>query len=437
MTAVLNTAPSDSVPADPARRGACRTRTAHLAVQSSLNLVGSRVEIPGTNMARLKKTPSSRGPMCPVATSPESARPMTGHVAVVAGATRGAGRGIARALGEAGAIVYCTGRSVRGNLSPYGRPETIDETAAIIKQKGGTAIAVRVDHTVESEVESLFARIDREHNRVDVLVNSIAGEEPMMAQWNSFWKANLKDGDAILRQALLSHIITAKHAAPLMIRRRRGLIVEVTENDILMAGGNPLSQSVKLAIKGLALNMAAELKPHGVAAIAITPGFLRSEAMLEGLRVSEANWRDAGHQDKNFLESESPLFVGRAVAALAQDGRVLERTGQLYGSWELGREYGFTDADGQRPDWGSIEIDFSGHPPALLELMRTGSEIQLAWLKALAKRTERFLGQLPQARRRRADVLADERPAGSRRPVQGAAAPAAATGAGSSEHVAP
>ena len=172
----------------------------------------------------------------------------------------------------------------------------------------------------------------------------------------------------------------------------------MTENDILMAGGNPLSQCVKLALKGLALTMAAELKPHGVAAIAITPGFLRSEAMLEGLGVSEANWRDAGEQDKNFLESESPLFVGRAVAALAQDGRVLERSGQLYGSWELGREYGLTDADGRRPDWGSIEIDFSGLPPDLVELMRTGSEIQLEWLKALAKRTERFLGQLPQAR---------------------------------------
>jgi hypothetical protein len=182
-----------------------------------------------------------------------------------------------------------------------------------------------------------------------------------------------------------------------MIRRRRGLIVEVTENDILMAGGNPLSQTVKLALKGLALNMAAELKPYGVAALAITPGFLRSEAMLERFGVSEANWRDAGQKDENFLESESPLFVGRAVAALAHDDRVLERSGQLYGSWELGREYGVTDADGRRPDWGSAEIDFSSHPPALLELLRTGSEIQLEWLKALTKRTERFLAQLPQA----------------------------------------
>jgi NAD(P)-dependent dehydrogenase (short-subunit alcohol dehydrogenase family) len=298
-----------------------------------------------------------------------------GQVAVVAGATRGAGRGIARALGEAGAIVYCTGRSVRGNLSPYGRPETIDETAEFIKAEGGTAIAVRVDHTVESEVESLFARVDREHGRLDVLVNSIAGEEPMMGGWNSFWNSDLKNGEAIFRQAVLSHMITAKHAAPLMIRRRRGLIVEVTENDILIAGGNPVSQSVKLALKGLAFNMAAELRPHGVAAIAITPGFLRSEAMLERLGVSESNWRDAGKTDKNFLESESPLFVGRAVAALAQDARVLARSGQLYGSWELGREYRFTDADGRRPDWGSIEIDFAGLPPALVELMRTGSEI--------------------------------------------------------------
>jgi len=323
---------------------------------------------------------------------------LTGQVAVVAGATRGAGRGIARALGEAGATVYCTGRSVRGNPSPYDRPETIEETADMIKAAGGKAIAVRVDHTVESAVEAFFGRIDREHHRLDVLVNSIAGEEPMMAQWTPFWKTNLKDGEAVLRQALLSHIITAKHAVPLMIRGRRGLIVEVTENDILSAGGNPLSQSVKLALKGLALNMAAELKPHGVAAVAITPGFLRSETMLEHVGVTEANWRDGGKEDRNFLESESPLFVGRAVAALAQERRILQRSGQLYSSWELGREYRFTDADGRRPDWGAIEIDFSRHPPALLELMRTGALIQLEWLNALSKRTKRFLKQLPPAK---------------------------------------
>jgi NAD(P)-dependent dehydrogenase (short-subunit alcohol dehydrogenase family) len=323
--------------------------------------------------------------------------PLSGKVAIVAGATRGAGRGIARALGEAGATVYCTGRSVRGNPSPYGRPETIDETAGMITAAGGRAIAVRVDHTSEPEVEALFGRIDREQGRLDVLVNSVAGEEPMMGQWNAFWKTNLTNGEAVFRQALLSHIITAKHAAPLMIRKRRGLIVEVTENDILMAGGNPMSQSVKFVLKGLALNMAAELRPHGVAAVAVTPGFLRSESMLERFGVTEANWRDGGKRDRNFLESESPLFVGRAVAALAADEQVLVRTGQLWSSWELARAYNFTDADGRRPDWGAADIDFSKHPSALVDRLRTGAEIQLEWLTAVARRTKRFLKQLPQA----------------------------------------
>ena len=324
-----------------------------------------------------------------------SKQPLAGQIAVVAGATRGAGRGIARALGEAGATVYCTGRSVRGNPSPYRRPETIDETADMIVASGGAAVPVRVDHTVESEVEALFARVDREHGRLDVLVNSLAGEEPMMAQWNSFWKTDLTNGEVVFRQALLSHIITSKHAVPIMIRRRRGLVVEVTENDILMAGGNPMTQSVKLALKGLAMTMAAELKPHGVAAIAITPGFLRSETMLERFGVTEANWRDHGRKDKNFLESESPLFVGRGVVALVQDRNVLKRTGQLYSSWELGREFRFTDADGRRPDWGRVKIDFSRLPPSLLELMRTGAEIQIEWLDRVSKRTKRFIAQLP------------------------------------------
>jgi NAD(P)-dependent dehydrogenase (short-subunit alcohol dehydrogenase family) len=316
-------------------------------------------------------------------------------VAVVAGATRGAGRGIARALGEAGATVYCTGRSVRGDPSPYKRPETIEETAAMINAAGGSAVALRVDHTVEAEVDALFQRVDREHGRLDILVNSIAGEDPLMAQWCSFWKTNLTNAEAALRQSLLSHIITAKHAAAYMIRDHRGLIVEVTENDVLSAGGNPVTQTVKLALKGLAFNMAAELRPHGVAAVSITPGFLRSETMLERFGVSEENWRDGVKRDKNFLESESPLFVGRAVVALATDPAILERSGQLFSSWELGREYRFTDADGRRPDWGAIDIDFSKHPQMLLQLLRTGSEIQLRWLNELTRRTKRLLKQLP------------------------------------------
>ena len=320
---------------------------------------------------------------------------LRGAVAVVAGATRGAGRGIARALGEAGATVYVTGRSAVGKPSSYNRPETIEETAEMITAAGGSAVPMRVDHTVESEVEALFRRVMREHGRLDVLVNSIAGEDPLMRQWCSFWKTDLTNAEAALRQSLLSHIITAKHAAPHMIRHRRGLIVEVTENDFLSAGGNPVTQSVKLALKGLAFNMAAELRPHGVAAVAITPGFLRSETMLERHRVTESNWRDAGKMDKNFLESESPLFVGRAVVALARDPEILKHSGQLFSSWEVGRKYRLTDADGRRPDWGRAELDFSKHPGQLLQLMKTGAEIQVEWLSTLTKRTKRFQAQLP------------------------------------------
>ena len=267
----------------------------------------------------------------------------------------------------------------------------------MINAAGGTAMAVRVDHTVESEVEALFGRVDRERDRLDVLVSSIAGEEPMMGQWGAFWQADVTKADAIFRQSLVSHIITAKHAALIMIRQRRGVIVEVTESDILWAGGNPLSQVVKLGLKGLALNMATELRPHGVAAMAITPGFLRSETMLEHHGVTEANWRDGGKKDKNFLESESPLFVGRAVSALAQDPKVLDRTGQLLSSWQLSREYKFTDYDGRRPDWGRLAIDFSVLPPPLVDMFRTGTQIQLEWLDHVTKRTREFRAKIPKA----------------------------------------
>jgi NAD(P)-dependent dehydrogenase (short-subunit alcohol dehydrogenase family) len=321
--------------------------------------------------------------------------PLTGYVAVVAGATRGAGRGIARALGEAGAFVYCTGRSLRGNPSPYKRPETIEETAEMIEAAGGQAVAIRVDHTVESEVQTLFDRVDRERGRLDVLVNSIAGEDPMMYQWGAFWKTKLEHGDVIFRNCILSHITTTKHAAPLMMREKRGLIVEVTENDILSAGGNPLTQTVKLALKGLALNMAPELYPHKVTAVAITPGFLRSESMLEHQGVTEQNWRDAGKKDPNFLESESPLYVGRAVAALTADPNVLAKTGQLLSSWELAREYGFTDYDGRRPDWGALQIDWSPLPKDFVQLFATGTRIQIEWLETLAQRTHAFAAKLP------------------------------------------
>jgi len=169
----------------------------------------------------------------------------------------------------------------------------------------------------------------------------------------------------------------------------------VTEGDTLSAGGNPLTQTVKLALKGLALNMAPELQPHGVAAVAVVPGFLRSESMLERKGVTEDQWRDAGKKDPNFLVSESPLFVGRAVAALAQDPNVLERSGQLCSSWELAREYQFTDYDGRRPDWGAHTIDWSVLPPAFVEVFRSGARVQLKWLNTLAARTESFSAKVP------------------------------------------
>jgi hypothetical protein len=203
---------------------------------------------------------------------------------------------------------------------------------------------------------------------------------------------------------LLSHIITAKHAAKLMIRARRGLIVEVTEGDSVGAGGNPVKQVVKLALKGNALAMAAELHPHGVAAVAITPGFLRSESMLEGFGVTEENWRDGGKQDKNFLTSESPLYIGRAVAALAADPKILKRSGQLFSSWELARQYQFTDVDGTRPDWGKVKMDFSGMPPDFLAYFRIGGSMTLEWLDRVTTRLKSFGKQLPKEVRGRKEA---------------------------------
>jgi len=324
-----------------------------------------------------------------------SRKPLTGRVALVAGATRGAGRGIARALGEAGATVYCTGRSVTGKPSPYRRPETIDETARMIESAGGTATAVRVDHTSEKEVKALFRRIMRAHERLDVVVDSVAGEDPLMGAYGMLWQANLDRADAVFRQGLTSRIMTAKHAALAMMPAKRGLIVEVTEADMIGGGGNPMSQAVKMAQKVLPLLWAAELAPHRITSMAITPGFLRSESMLEHFGVTEDNWRDAGKKDSNFLQSESPLFVGRVIAALAADPRVQDRTGMLFGSWELARDYGVVDYDGRRPDWGRHAIDFSTLPPAWTELFRRATDLEIKWLTTLATRTKAFKKKLP------------------------------------------
>jgi NAD(P)-dependent dehydrogenase (short-subunit alcohol dehydrogenase family) len=321
--------------------------------------------------------------------------PLTGRVALVAGATRGAGRGIARALAAAGATVYCTGRSVTGKPSPYGRPETINETATLIKAAGGTAIAVRVDHTSEREVTALFRRILRTHHRLDIVVDSVAGEDPLLKPFGFLWQADLRNADAMFRQGLTSCILTAKHAARAMMPAKRGLIVEVTENDIIGGGANPVAHAIKAAQKVLPIQWATELAAHGITVLAITPGFLRSESMLQHFGVTEDTWREGGKKDPNFLASESPLFVGRAIAALAADPKLRDRTGMLFSSWELAREYGFNDYDGRRPDWGRHTIDFSVLPPEWIELFRTGTDLEIRWLTTLAARARKFRAKVP------------------------------------------
>jgi NAD(P)-dependent dehydrogenase (short-subunit alcohol dehydrogenase family) len=277
---------------------------------------------------------------------------LEGKVAVVAGATRGAGRGIACALGEAGATVYCTGRSVRGRPPQEGvykgRPETIEETAEMVGARGGRGVAVRTDHLDEEEVASLFARVRREEGRLDVLVNDIS--EGVLHDWKPFWQVSTEKGFRALRQGVNTHITTSRHAAPLLVETGGGLVVEVGDGDTLGYRGNVFYDLVKTCVNRLAWVMAEELYEHGVAAVAVTPGYMRTEYLLDHFGVTEQSWRDAAKKEPSLLASETPFYVGRAVAALASDPRVLEKSGGLYSSWGLAREYGFTDVDGARPD---------------------------------------------------------------------------------------
>jgi len=278
---------------------------------------------------------------------------LEGKVAVVAGATRGAGRGIACALGEAGATVYCSGRSVRGHPATQGRTETIDETAELVTVAGGRGIPVQTDHTVPAAVERLFAQVRSEAGRLDVLVNDVWGGDPLTEFGTAFWQLSLDKGLLMLRQALHSHVITSRFGVPLMLDSPGpGLIVEVTDGDGFWYRGNLFYDLVKTSVIRLAFVMARELRRRPVTAIAVTPGFLRSEAMLDHFGVTEANWREAAAKDPNFLASETPYFVGRAVAALAADPQVATRAGRVFSSWDLSDEYGFTDLDGARPHWG-------------------------------------------------------------------------------------
>jgi NAD(P)-dependent dehydrogenase (short-subunit alcohol dehydrogenase family) len=274
--------------------------------------------------------------------------PLKGKVALVAGATRGAGRGIAVELGAAGATVYCTGRSVRGQTT--GRPETIDETAELVTKAGGKGIAVRVDHTKPAEVEALVARLNEEQNgHLDVVVNDIWGGDEL-AQWGvPFWAHNLEDGLKMLDQAIITHIITSHYAVPLLVKRKQGIIFEITDGKTYDYRGTFFYDLVKVTVMRMAKTMAIELEPHNVAAIAVTPGFLRSEAMLGDL--TEENWRERIKEDKFFAFSETPHYIGRTIVALAADPKVMTKTGQTLATWDLAEEYGFTDLDGTQPNW--------------------------------------------------------------------------------------
>ncbi len=294
---------------------------------------------------------------------------LAGRVALVAGATRGAGRGTAVALGEAGATVYCTGRTTRRRRSEYDRLETIEETAELVSAEGGEGIAVEVDHLDPEQVRALVERIDAEQGRLDVLVNDIWGGEKL-AEWNTpVWEHDLAGGLRMLRLAVETHLITSHVALALLVRRPGGLVVEMTDGTRAYNDEHyrlsTFYDLAKASVLRLAFAQAHELAPHGCTALALTPGWLRSEMMLEHYGVTEANWRDGAAVNPHFAAiSESPRFVGRAVAALAADPDVQRRTGGSFSSGGLAREYGFTDLDGSQPDcWRyMVEVQDPGLP---------------------------------------------------------------------------
>jgi NAD(P)-dependent dehydrogenase (short-subunit alcohol dehydrogenase family) len=293
---------------------------------------------------------------------------LTGKIALVAGATRGAGRGIAVELGAAGATVYVTGRSTRNQPSEYQRTETIEETAELVTAAGGQGIAVQVDHLVPDQVKALVERIRAEQGRLDILVNDIWGGEKLF-EWNKpVWDHNLENGLRLLRLGIDTHLITAHHALPLMIEQKGGLLVEVTDGTADYNADHyrlsPFYDLAKTAVNRMAWAHAQDLKTHGATSVSLTPGWLRSEMMLEAFGVKEENWREATARVPHFVISETPRFVGRAVAALAADPDRARWNGQSLSSGGLSQVYGFTDLDGSHPDaWRYIlEVQEAGKP---------------------------------------------------------------------------
>jgi NAD(P)-dependent dehydrogenase (short-subunit alcohol dehydrogenase family) len=295
------------------------------------------------------------------------AESLKGRVAVVAGATRGAGRGIACGLGELGATVICTGRSTPGKPSEYNRPETIEETASLVSGLGGHGIPAVVDHLEPEQVRQLAAQLREQFGHIDVLVNDIWGAEVLKggpAEWNTpIWQHDLAKGLRILRLAIDTHLITSHYLLPLLVDQPGGLLVEVTDGTTEYNAAHyrisVFYDLAKVAVNRLAFSQGHELAGYGCTAVAITPGWLRSEMMLEGFGVSESNWRsavDEGRAPPDFASSESPRYVGRAVAALAADSERARWNQQSVTSGQLAREYGFTDLDGSQPDaWARMQ----------------------------------------------------------------------------------
>jgi NAD(P)-dependent dehydrogenase (short-subunit alcohol dehydrogenase family) len=296
---------------------------------------------------------------------PQSLR---GRVALVAGATRGAGRGIAVELGAAGATVYVTGRSTRAHRSEYDRPETIEDTADLVTGAGGEGIAVPTDHLDPAQVRALVDRIADERGRLDVLVNDIWGGETLFEWDTPVWEHDLDNGLRLLRLAVDTHAITSHHALPLLLRRPGGLVVEMTDGTAEYNGvtyrNSFFYDLAKTAVLRMGFSLGRELGPRGATALALTPGWMRSEIMLDAFGVREENWRDALERVPHFAISETPRFVGRAVAALAADPDVARFNGQSLSSGGLARVYGFTDLDGSRPDaWRYlVEVQDAGKP---------------------------------------------------------------------------
>ncbi len=289
-------------------------------------------------------------------------------MALVAGATRGAGRGIAVELGAQGATVYVSGRSTRDSPSEYGRPETIEETAELVTAAGGRGVPVVADHLVPAEVEALVGRIDAEQGRLDVLVNDIWGGERLFEWDSTVWEHDLDNGLRLLRLAVETHAVTSHFAVPLLLREPGGLVVEMTDGTAEYNASNYrvsfFYDIAKSAVLRMAFALGHELGTRGATAVALTPGWLRSEMMLDNFGVTEANWRDALTKVPHFAISETPSYVGRAVAALAADPEVARWNGRSLSSGQLAQVYGFTDLDGSRPDcWRyMVEVQDPGRP---------------------------------------------------------------------------